>query len=150
MGSVVRIRRRGDGGNGVALPATASSPGRATSRPRAQAAPLGLVVPLEGCRVTAAADLHDGLWAAQWAAWEVILEGRHGHWTATLTLLPEHRQMERAVALVTQSDFMSATDAAKWAAQQMKDRGQIVLLLSNDGRPPKTLVDMLSFEPVVS
>ncbi len=100
--------------------------------------------------MTAAADLPDGLWAARWAVWEVLLEGRRGRWSATLTLLSEHRQMERAVVPLTQADFVSATDAAKWAANQLQIRGQTVLLLRSDGRPPKTLVDMLRFEPVVS
>lgn len=95
-----------------------------------------------------ASKLGNGTWSAQWAAWEVILEGRDGSWKATLSLLPQYRQMQREVVHLGSSPFSTPLDAAKWAADQLKTRGQQVLLLG--GSRPKTLVDMLNFEPVVS
>ena len=100
--------------------------------------------------MTAAANLGDGRWLARCAKWEVRIEGHDGRWSAALSLAVEHRQMERPVVVLKQADFVSATDAAKWAEKQLKDRGQIVLLLSAEGGPPRTLVDMLQFEPDVA
>ena len=56
--------------------------------------------------------------------------------------------MERAVVHLGKNGFTTPLDAAKWAANQLKERGQTVLLLG--GSRPKTLVDMLNFEPAVS
>lgn len=95
-----------------------------------------------------AADLGNGQWAARWAAWEVLLDGRDGKWSATVSLCPEHRQMERAVVHLGKNGFSTPFDAAKWAAAQLKERGQSVLLLGGDR--PKTLVDVLNFEAIVS
>jgi len=95
-----------------------------------------------------AVQLDTGLWAARWAAWEVLLDGQDGRWAATLSLCPEYRQMERAVVHLGKNGFTTPYDAAAWAANQLKDRGQTVLLLGGDR--PKTLVDVLDFEPVVS
>jgi len=100
--------------------------------------------------VTAVADLADGRWLARWANWEVRLEGHEGRWSAALSLSAAQRQMQGSVVVVKQTEFSSATDAAVWAARQLKDRGQIVLLLSAEGEPPQTLVDMLQFEPDVA
>lgn len=95
-----------------------------------------------------ASKLGEGLWSARWAAWEVLLDGQGGKWSATLSLCPEYRQMERAVVHLGKNGFTTPLDAAKWAANQLKERGQTVLLLG--GSRPKTLVDMLNFEPAVS
>lgn len=89
-----------------------------------------------------ASKLSEGLWSAQWNNWEVLLDGHGGSWTAAVSLNP--KQCAKG-----QTGFKSPSDAAAWAAQQLQAAGQHVFLLSNDG-PPKTLVDVLCFQPVAS
>jgi hypothetical protein len=89
-----------------------------------------------------ASKLSEGLWSAQWNNWEILLDGRDGSWTAAVSLNPKQRAEGR-------TGFASSTDAAAWATQQLQAAGQKVFLLSNDGAP-KTLVDMLCFQPVTS
>lgn len=96
-----------------------------------------------------ASELVDGMWSTRCSGWAVILEARNGRWAATVASLSTDVPTERVAAHVGQIGFTSPQDAAKWAADKLKDRGISVFLLSSDGGPPKTLVDYMDFVPAV-
>lgn len=93
-----------------------------------------------------ASKLSEGLWAAQWNNWEVLLDGRDGRWAAAVSLNPKQTSKQHE----GQTGFTSPMDAAAWAAAKLKAAGQSVLLLSDSGGQPKTLIDVLCFQPVAS
>lgn len=94
-----------------------------------------------------ATKLPEGLWLARWSSWEILLTGHHGQWHATLTMVA-NRQFDRVPLHLESQPYNTALEAAKWAADQLTQRGQVVLLLG--GSRIKTLVDMLRFEPLVA
>lgn len=88
-----------------------------------------------------AARLREGLWSAQWAGWDIQLDGQKGRWTATVIAPPSD---SKAVALLRKTGFETAVQAVAWATKRMPP----VLVL--DAPSDFGLAALLSFGPVPS
>jgi hypothetical protein len=94
--------------------------------------------------MSSASALREGAYSARWGKWVVLLNGQDGAWRTKVWRWTPGKSVASRVEIGSAEGFTSPRDAARWAADRMRDDGAIVLVLD---APQFKLEDALDFTP---